>query len=391
VSRAGPGLLDTPPQAFTVRFVRKFWGLLVVFVAGVVVGVGPTVYSVLAGADRLGGFTEFALSDPAVVTYGVEPGAEVSVRLANYDFGTRRYEWELRLDADGSLVDAGNVLLAPATAAELSLLMPEVDPASDSTVWVSFHVLGLPQQLRWKLRASSPAPQVSEPAPSAEPVEPAAAAVDSPSAVDDAVGLDEGSDPMSADPSADVPVSPPGDVRSDPLPAEPVPASGAVPGSDPDGTVRDAHDGRVAIPVAPPPPVPRRIDSLDPLRPAPVYVEQVATLTVFFAPHSSKLSQTAFAEAAAFVSPALAGRNVRVFCDGYTQYGSGHGADLRLSTRRAENVCAALAALGLDAEFVPVGHGRADFQGDAARFVAVRLEYEVRPFPGAASLVPAHG
>lgn len=353
------------------------------FAAGVVVGAGPTVLSVLAGADRLSGFTEFSLVDPAAITYGVDPGAAVSVQIANYDLGTRRYEWELRLVADGSRVDSGNVLLAPATAAELSLLMPEVVHAADSTVWVSFHVLGLPQQLRWKLRASSPAPQVSEPAP----------AVDPSSAVDNAVGLGEGSDPTSADPSADVPASPSDAVRSDPRPAEPVlaPASAAVPGSDPDGTVRDAHNGRVAIPAAPPPPVPRRIDSLDPLRPAPVYVEQVATLTVFFAPHSSKLPQTAFAEAAAFVSPALAGRNVRVFCDGYTQYGSSHGADLRLSTRRAKNVCAALAALGLDAEFVPVGHGRADFQGDAARFVAVRLEYEVRPFPGAASLVPAHG
>jgi len=59
--------------------------------------------------------------------------------------------------------------------------------------------------------------------------------------------------------------------------------------------------------------------------------------------------------------------------------------------RRAKNVCAAIAALGLEAEFVPVGHGRASIQGDAARFVSVRLEFDVRPTPLAASLIPAHG
>jgi outer membrane protein OmpA-like peptidoglycan-associated protein len=363
--------------------------------------------SLLAGADRLGGFTEFALSDPAVVTYGVEPGAEVSVRLANYDFGTRRYEWELRLDADERLVESGAILLAPGSAAELALPMPEVDSVSGSTVWVSFHVLGLPQQLRWKLRTSPPAPQPSPsttltptaPLPGSEPIDGLDGSLSDADGAQldvdvegDATtegldsgldgGLDESTDERRDENlvgGVDESLAGGGDARLDGRTLAP-------------GPVRDAHDNRTALPKTPSfATVPRRIDSLDPLRPPPLYVEQFVSFTVFFAPHSSKLDQTALADAAAFVAPAFAGRNVRVFCDGYTQYGSGHGADVRLSTRRAENICAAIAALGLEAEFTPVGHGQADFQGDAARFVAVRLEFEVRPTPGAASLVPAHG
>lgn len=261
------GLLDAPAPSLTVRFVRKFWGLLVVFVAGIVVGVGPTILSLLAGADRLGGFTE-----GDATTEGLDSGLDEGLDKSTDE----RRDENLVRGVDESLVGGGDARLDGRTLAP--------------------------------------------------------------------------------------------------------------------GPVRDAHDNRAALPktssVAT---VPRRIDSLDPLRPPPVYVEQVVSFTIFFAPHSSKLDQTALVDASAFVAPAFAGRNVRVFCDGYTQYGSGHGADVRLSTRRAENVCAAIAALGLEAEFTPVGHGQADFQGDAARFVAVRLEFEVRPTPGAASLVPAHG
>lgn len=315
--------------------------------------------------------------------------------------------------SDDRLVESGAILLAPGSAAELALPMPEVDSVSGSTVWVSFHVLGLPQQLRWKLRASPPAPQPSPsttsaptaPLPGSEPI----GGLDVLDGVDESLsdadgaqldvdaegaatteGLDSGLDGGLAESTDERPdENLVGGVDESLVGGGDVSLDSRTPAP---GSVRDAHDSRAALPKTPSfAAVPRRIDSLDPLRPPPVYVEKFVSFTVFFAPHSSKLDQTALAGAAAFVTPALAGRNVRVFCDGYTQYGSGHGADVRLSTRRAENVCAAIAALGLEAEFTPVGHGQADFQGDAARFVAVRLAFEVRPTPGAASLVPAHG
>lgn len=337
--------------------------MIAVFVAGVFVGTGPSLVAVFSGADRFGGFSEFALDDPAVVSYGAEPGSQVLVRLGNYDYGTRRYEWELRLDDGARLVESGSLLLAPGSTATVPLTMPVVVATAPSQ-WVSFHVLGLPQQLRWKLQ-TSPSVQGSV-APSR--------------------GLERRADTLDREPGNGV--EPDRPTRIDP--ASP-PASADVPDSIPDGP----RAGLYALPTpplaAPPAPSYRRIDSLDPLRPEPVYVDQLVSFTVFFGPHSAKLDQESLADTAAFTTPAFTGRNVRVYCDGYTQYGSAHGADLRLSERRAKNVCAAIAALGLEAEFVPVGHGRADFQGDAARFVSVRLEFEVRPTPGAASLVPAHG
>lgn len=359
------------------------------FVVGIFVGAGPSLLAVFSGADRFGGFSELSLEDPAVVTYGVKPGSQVVVRLANYDYGTRRYEWELRLDDEMRLVESGSLLLAPGRTATVPLMMPAIDATVPST-WISFHVLGLPQQLRWKLQTETPV----QGAPSLPSGLERRAAV--PDAVPDVEPGNDTSSDIESDIESGIESAPPDESNSGTVSADAVAPPASVDRLD---ALPDEHRaGLYALPAlpstVPAPQVHRpylRIDSLDPLRPEPVYVDQFVAFTVFFAPHSAKLDQASLADVAAFVAPAFAGRNLRVFCDGYTQYGSAHGADVRLSERRAKNVCAAIAALGLEAEFVPVGHGRADFQGDAARFVSVRLEFEVLPSPGAASLVPAHG
>jgi len=121
-----------------------------------------------------------------------------------------------------------------------------------------------------------------------------------------------------------------------------------------------------------------------------VWVSFSSSETVFFAPHGAGISQEEMAKIAALVAALKPGRNFQVSCEGFTQYGSSHGADIRLSQRRADAVCAAVAALKPDAEFFPVGKGRAGFSGDGARFVALKVSYEVKEHPGAASTIPAH-
>lgn len=372
--------------------MRKFWAFLVVFVSGLSVGAAPSVVSVLGGPDRLGGFTELALVEPSVVSYGAPPASPVLVSIGNFDGGSRRYEWEFRLASGGSLLDSGSVLLGPGAVARFEVVQP-------SSGWVELYVLGIPQKLRWATATSpdstlQPAPKTSSPP------------ITNPSPQDGDTLPPSSASPAS---STSAPVSD--------TPAGPASGEGSLPGT---GVLEDTSSTNSTAPwfgytppsptaavddpnglpllegglsVSPPPPIREvvRVDDLDPIRPRPVWVPMVELGAVFFAPHAAKIDSTGLAGLVPLIGPALSGRKVSVFCDGYTQYGSTHGADVRLSQRRADSVCAAIEALGLEADFFPIGHGRAGFSGDAARFVAVRIEYEIRPHPGAASLVPAHG
>lgn len=377
---------------------------MLIFAAGVLVGTGPATVALLAGTDRFSGFTELSLTDPSIASYGAPAGSEVSVSVGNYDTGSRRYEWEARLEDSQEIFDSGYLTLAPGRRAEVVLTMPEA-----STGWASFAVIGLSHSLRWRLVASPDT--TSSDSTSSDSTSPDSTSPDSrttsstirPPRPDSLLNSTDPTSPV--EPSTVPPDDYPDNMVGNSGPVEPVSgedlaAGGELPrgGQDylsppsADSGLLDSSPDNLTTPspsITPPRPY-VRIDSMDPLRPEPVWVSFSSSEMVFFAPHRAGISQEEMTKIAALVAALKPGRNFQVSCEGFTQYGSSHGADMRLSQRRADAVCAAVAALKPDAEFFPVGKGRAGFSGDGARFVALKVSYEVKEHPGAASTIPAH-
>jgi len=305
--------------------MRSISALVLGILLGLSIATAPTLRDRLAEPDSTSTPIELFVDDPARVAAGVQAGESVAVSVSNLSNRDLRFAWSLTIPtAPGRF---GEFTLRPFESHREVLVMPS--PAAKS--WASFSLEGFPEKLRWEVIPTSSV-TTPAPAPTPEPVTP------------------EIITPEIITPEAPTPttVPTPSQPPTKPTPITPKPT-----------------------PPAPTTPAPKPTDSIT--DPAPLSLDTV-TATVYFAPQSAILTaeaQSIITELAAFLDSAL---DMEVACDGYTQFGSSHGADVRLSTRRAEAVCASLADL-LDGTFTATGHGRAQSPVNASRQVRITVSY----------------
>lgn len=314
--------------------MRTFSALLLGLLLGVLIPKAPDLREFMAGPDR--DFTELEMfvDDPSVVASGTAPGSSIVFNLRNLSASPIELTWSFTLDSSAQRTDT--VRIRPFNSLRETVVMPNVS----APAWASIEVAHHTESLRWQVRP---------------------ACLSIPTTTTTTTTTPSTTEP-STDSTTDLTTGSPADSATGST-AAPTPSTTNTPSSGP-----------VKPPSSTSPPGPTPTRPSEPL-------ERVETsATVFFAPQSAKLLPAALEVLDALRTELMSASNLVVACDGFTQFGSSKGFDMRLSTRRAEAVCDFLAT-DLDGLFTATGHGKAKKPIDSSRHVHITVSYDLPVTP----------
>jgi outer membrane protein OmpA-like peptidoglycan-associated protein len=322
--------------------VRTFSALLLGLLLGVLIPKAPDLREFMAGPDR--DFTELEMfvDDPSVVALGTAPGSSVVFNLRNLSASPIELTWSFNLDSSVQRTDT--VRLQPFNSLRETVVMPNVSVPT----WASIEVAHHTESLRWEILPVRPSTSTTTPTttpPTTEPPTDSTTDSTTDSPADSSTGSNAAPTPSTTTPKPSTPT--------------PTPSTTTTP-----------SPGPVKPPSSTSPPVPTPARPSEPL-------ERVETsVTVYFAPQSAKLLPATLEVLDALRTELVSASNLVVACDGFTQFGSSKGFDIRLSTRRAEAVCDFLAT-DLEGSFTATGHGKAKKPIDSSRHVHITVSYDL--------------